>query len=84
MQERLEPIGDLGCFDEVFSSPTKYYGKIDALYEELMKKCEGVYADAGIKRLRSAPRPCGNVGHTKRSDILSKRILFSRAPLRRT
>ncbi len=76
MQEMLEPIGDLGCFDEVFSSPTKYYGKIDALYEELMKKCEGVYADAGIKDCVLHPDLAGMlaheaVGHTVEADFCS-------------
>ena len=75
MQEMLEPIGDLGCFDEVFSSPTKYYGKIDALYEELMKKCEGVYADAGIKDCVLHPDLAGMlaheaVGHTVEADFV--------------
>lgn len=75
MQELFEPIGDFGCFDEVFSEPSVYYEKIDTLFENLMKKCEGVYAEAGIKECILHPDLAGMlaheaVGHTVEADFV--------------
>ena len=75
MQEMLLPICDFGCFNELYSSPSEYYGQIDALYEDLMKKCEGVFADAGIKDCILHPDLAGMlaheaVGHTVEADFV--------------
>jgi TldD protein len=39
--------GGLGQFEDTFSSQSALYEKIDRLYEHLVKKIEGVYAEAG-------------------------------------
>lgn len=37
-----------GYFSEIFIDPKDNFEKIDALYEKLMAKCEGVFSKAGI------------------------------------
>ncbi|MCL2031161.1 MAG: TldD/PmbA family protein [Oscillospiraceae bacterium] len=67
--------GGLGEFEDFFGDPADYYGKIDAFYEELMKKREGVYAEAGLKECVLAPDLAGilaheAVGHTVEADLV--------------
>ena len=45
--ELFKAFGGKGTFDLNFSDPSALYPEIDALYERLMQKREGVYADAG-------------------------------------
>ena len=47
--EILRSFGGEGTFDKNFADPSAYFGGIDELYEQLMQKREGVYADAGLK-----------------------------------
>ena len=45
----FKAFGGKGTFDLNFKDPAALYPEIDALYERLMQKREGVYADAGEK-----------------------------------
>lgn len=67
--------GGLGEFEDFFDAPEKMYGFIDEIYENLMKKKEGVFADGGLKDCILAPDLAGilaheAVGHTVESDIV--------------
>ena len=67
--------GGFGTFEENFKDPAALYGKIDELYEKLMAKREGVYADAGEKTVILGGMMTGMlaheaVGHTVEADIV--------------
>jgi TldD protein len=67
--------GGLGEFEDFFGDPADYYEKIDAFYEELMKKREGIYPEAGLKECILAPDLAGilaheAVGHTVEADLV--------------
>ncbi|HQA97701.1 MAG TPA: DNA gyrase modulator, partial [Clostridia bacterium] len=47
--EVFQPFGGLGGFDTVFTDPARLHGEIDKLHDHLMKKREGVFAQAGMK-----------------------------------
>ena len=47
--ELFKAIGGAGSFDDNFSDVDKVYHEIDKLYEAVMEKKEGVYAEAGYK-----------------------------------
>lgn len=71
----LEPFGSFGAFGQVFAAPSGLYEKIDALYEQLMQKREGVYADAGRRQAILHPDLAGilaheAVGHTVEADFV--------------
>ncbi len=73
--EMFESFGTSGTFDQNFTDPTVLYGGIDALYERLMKKREGVYADAGKKTCILSGALAGMlaheaVGHTVEADLV--------------
>ncbi len=73
--ELYEPFGAFGSFRQVFAGPAALYEKIDALYEQLMQKREGVYADAGCKQAVLHPDLAGilaheAVGHTVEADFV--------------
>ncbi len=73
--EMFEAFGTSGTFDENFTDPSALHGKIDALYERLMKKREGVYADAGKKTCILSGGLAGMlaheaVGHTVEADLV--------------
>ena len=73
--EAYEVFGGLGQFEDVFNSPADLYYKIDKLYEHLVNKSEGVYADAGIKDCILDPNLAGilaheAIGHTTEADIV--------------
>lgn len=73
--ELYEPFGGFGTFAQNFSDPASLYGKIDALYERLMQKREGIYADAGVKDVVMGPDLAGilaheAVGHTVEADMV--------------
>lgn len=75
MVELYKPFGGFGYFNEVFSSPDKLFGDIDALYIELMNKAEGVYPNAGYKDVVMHPDLAGilaheAVGHTVEGDLV--------------
>lgn len=71
----FEPFGGYGSFDEQFRSPGQLHADIDKLYEELMKKAEGIYPEAGYKTCVMHPDLAGilaheAVGHTVEADLV--------------
>lgn len=69
------PYGGLGEFEDIFGDAAEHFGWIDALYEDLMKKREGVYAVSGLKECILAPDLAGilaheAVGHTVEADLV--------------
>ena len=73
--ELFRAFGGEGTFDLNFTDPAAYYEGIDQLYEKLMKKREGVYADAGEKTVILGGMMTGMlsheaVGHTVEADLV--------------
>ena len=73
--EVFEPIGGFGGFDRHFVAPETLYATIDRLYERVMHKREGVYAQAGLKTVVMAGELTGilaheAVGHTVEADLV--------------
>ncbi len=68
-------LGGLGQFEDTFSTPDKIYSKIDETYSHLMKKREGVFANAGITDCILGPKLAGilaheAIGHTAEADFV--------------
>ena len=73
--ELFKAFGGLGGFEANFTNPEALYAEIDALYERLMQKREGVYADAGEKTVVLGGMMTGMlaheaVGHTVEADLV--------------
>lgn len=73
--ELYQSIGGAGIFGEVFQDPARLYPKIDALYEKLMQKREGVYPQSGYKTvvlggILSGMLAHEAVGHTVEADLV--------------
>ena len=73
--ELFKSFGGEGTFDLNFTDPAVMYPQIDALYEMLMQKKEGVYADAGMKTVILGGMMTGMlsheaVGHTVEADLV--------------
>ncbi len=73
--ELFRALGGEGTFDRNFTDPAACYGAIDELYGHLMKKREGVYADAGRKTVILGGMMTGMlsheaVGHTVEADLV--------------
>ena len=73
--ELFTVAGGEGVFAENFSDPAALDGKTDELYEHLMAKREGVYADAGEKTVILGGMLSGMlsheaVGHTVEADLV--------------
>ena len=73
--ELFKAFGGEGTFDQNFKDPSVWYDDIDRLYEHLMKKREGVYADAGLKTVILGGMMTGMlsheaVGHTVEADLV--------------
>ena len=73
--ELFKAVGGLGNFDDNFKDPSRLYADIDALYENLMRKREGVYAEAGYKTvvlggILSGMLAHEAVGHTVEADLV--------------
>jgi TldD protein len=73
--ELYRPLGGFGRFDELFTDPSVFTNELDALYESLMKKREGVYTNAGLKKCVLHPDLAGMlaheaIGHTVEADIV--------------
>ena len=69
------PAGGLGQFEDNFSAPADLYGMIDGLYEHLVRKSEGVYAEAGLKECVMDAAMAGilaheAIGHTTEADFV--------------
>ena len=73
--ELYTPIGGEGTFPMNFTDPSVYYPVIDDLYEKLMQKREGVYANAGVRTVILGGMMTGMlsheaVGHTVEADLV--------------
>ncbi len=73
--ELFRAVGDYGTFDENFKDPKLIFPEVDKLYEKLMQKKEGVYAQAGMKTCILGGDLCGMlaheaVGHTVEADLV--------------
>lgn len=73
--ELFEAYGGAGSFNDHFSSLENVFHGIDALYEKLMAKREGVYAEAGNKTVVLDGMMAGMlaheaVGHTVEADLV--------------
>ena len=73
--ELFKAFGGEGTFDLNFTAPSVWYPEIDRLYEHLMKKREGIYADAGMKTVILGGMMTGMlsheaVGHTVEADLV--------------
>lgn len=73
--ELFDAIGSSGTFDQNFTDPALLYPKVDALYEKLMRKREGIYAEAGLKTvvlggILSGMLAHEAVGHTVEADLV--------------
>lgn len=67
--------GGHGQFEDNFSQPGDLYPLIDDLYEHLVKKSEGVYAEAGLKECILDAQLAGilaheAIGHTTEADLV--------------
>ncbi len=68
--------GGAGGFEAYYHDPSEFYPQIDSLYDELMKKREGVYAEAGECTCIIDSSVCGMVaheavGHTVEADLVA-------------
>ena len=73
--ELFKAVGGEGTFDLNFRDPASVAPDIDRLYEQLMHKREGVYADAGKKTVILGGMMTGMlsheaVGHTVEADLV--------------
>ncbi len=73
--ELYTPIGGYGILPELYPDPALMFPKIDELYEKVMIKREGVYAEAGVKTVVLGPEMSGilaheAVGHTVEADLV--------------
>lgn len=72
---RFRAIGGERTFDRSFTDPAACFSEIDRLYEQLMQKREGVYADAGLRTVILGGELSGMlsheaVGHTVEADLV--------------
>jgi len=73
--ELFRAFGGSGTFDVNFTDPSALHEGIDKLYEQLMQKREGIYADAGEKTVILDGMMTGMlsheaVGHTVEADLV--------------
>ncbi len=73
--ERFVPVGGLGSFDDNFADMGVVYSEVDKLYEDVMRKREGVYPEAGYKTVILGGMMTGMlsheaVGHTVEADLV--------------
>jgi TldD protein len=67
--------GGRGHFEDLFTSPAALYERIEEQYHHLMKKSEGVFADAGLKTCVLDASLAGilaheAIGHTTEADMV--------------
>lgn len=73
--ELFKAFGGEGGFDDNFKNPELLFDEIDLLYERIMQKREGIYADAGEKTVILGGIMTGMlaheaVGHTVEADLV--------------
>lgn len=67
--------GGRGQFEDNFTSPEELFPEIDKLYDELIKKSQGIYASAGLKECILDSDLAGilaheAIGHTVEADLV--------------
>ena len=70
-----ESFGGLGQFEDVFTTPEALFQGIAELHRHLLKKAEGIYADAGVKTCVLDAELAGilaheAIGHTTEADLV--------------
>lgn len=73
--EVYDLAGGRGHFEDHFADPKALYPLIDELYEHLVQKSEGVYAQAGVKECVLDAKLAGilaheAIGHTTEADLV--------------
>ncbi len=73
--ELFKAFGGEGTFDVNFADPAELYADIDKLYQSILQKADGVYADAGMKTVVLGGMMTGMlsheaVGHTVEADLV--------------
>ena len=73
--ELFKSVGGFGSFFDHFGNPEKYFPEIDRLYQKVMDKREGVFAEAGYKTVVLGGMMGGMlaheaVGHTVEADLV--------------
>jgi len=73
--ELYEIYGGFGQFEDVFTSPGELSTQLDSLYEQLQRKVEGIYPEAGTRDVILDADLAGilsheAVGHTTEADIV--------------
>lgn len=73
--ELASVYGGLGQFEDVLESPSATFSELRSQYEHLVKKSEGVFADAGIKTCVLDAELAGilaheAIGHTTEADFV--------------
>lgn len=73
--ELFKAVGGGDTFNNNFKDYSQVYSSIDILYEQLMQKCEGVYAQSGMKTCILSGELAGMlaheaVGHTVEADLV--------------
>ncbi|HHT35993.1 MAG: TldD/PmbA family protein [Candidatus Wallacebacter cryptica] len=73
--ELYDVFGSRGQFEDVFEDPADLFPQIDALYEHLRHKLEGVYAEPGLKECILDAELGGilaheAIGHTTEADLV--------------
>ncbi|BBF42502.1 TldD protein, part of TldE/TldD proteolytic complex [Lachnospiraceae bacterium KM106-2] len=74
--ELFKVFGGFGGFQDHFTDPALLYPEIDQLYEQVMQKREGIYAEAGYKTvvlggIMSGMLAHEAVGHTVEADLVA-------------
>ncbi len=73
--ELYDVFGTLGQFEDNFTDPSLLYPKLDTLYENLLRKAEGIFPRTGACECILAPDLAGilaheAIGHTTEADIV--------------
>ncbi|MCR4620845.1 MAG: TldD/PmbA family protein [Clostridiales bacterium] len=73
--ELFKAFGGEGTFENNFTDPAALYSDLDRLYENILKKADGVYAEAGMKTVVLGGFMTGMlsheaVGHTVEADLV--------------
>ena len=73
--ELHRPFSSFGRFDDLYPDPALLMDELDKMYEHLMHKREGVYANAGLRKCVMHPDLAGilaheAVGHTVEADLV--------------
>jgi TldD protein len=73
--ELFQSFSEFGMFDKIYPDPNLLVKELDELYEQVMKKREGVFSKAGVCKCVMHPELAGilaheAVGHTVEADIV--------------